>query len=323
MPWRKSHRISSNQGLFAGNLFRSTSTQSNLSPGRIRGQSDLVDNTDKTSCKSPVTLTLTRSSSKTSTMGGFLSSCIRGRKNSGGDARQLTTQMSKLSQQLKTEVRSPTSFVRNGVVECRLMSKSADRLAELPKCDQAFSTNFDTTECASWKQVSSMSPSSLNVEPPVLTGSDKLKSEAKNQVGVPSVRCELVAELLDTDDDPFLSDENLSDQHLLILDCRPFVSYNSNHIRRALNVSCADCITRKRLLTGRASVGDLVSGPDDAKERYKRAIANARLEVGSVQFVVYDDDTEDFESLPATHSLRLVVSCLQKAQVDVYFMYGE
>jgi len=57
----------------------------------------------------------------------------------------------------------------------------------------------------------------------------------------PSVRCELVAGLMN---------ECSVVDHLLVIDCRSFVAYNSNHVRGALNISCADCISRKRLLTG-------------------------------------------------------------------------
>jgi len=80
---------------------------------------------------------------------------------------------------------------------------------------------------------------------------------------ISSVRAELVAGLV--------TECSVVDQ-LLLIDCRSFVAYNSNHVRGALNISCSDCISRKRLLTGRVTIGDLVSGSDgDAKLRYQRA----------------------------------------------------
>lgn len=154
--------------------------------------------------------------------------------------------------------------------------------------------------------------------------------DLSNAVEIPSVGCRLLAEMLNTESDVSMVQPGSdcppptpeSPLQLLILDCRPFVSYNANHIRGALNVSCADCITRKRMLTGKASLGDLVSGSDDAKETYRVAMSIAQSVPGSVQFVVYDDDTRDFNTLPPVHSLRLVVSCLLKGSVDVYFLQG-
>ena len=86
--------------------------------------------------------------------------------------------------------------------------------------------------------------------------------DGPSRTSIPSVRCELVAGLLN---ECFVVDQ------ILVIDCRSFVAYNSNHVRGALNISCADCISRKRLLTGRVTIGDLVSGAEDAKERYQRA----------------------------------------------------
>jgi Rhodanese-like domain len=210
------------------------------------------------------------------------------------------------------------------------MSKSSDRLTELPVFEPSAacpnktgSLKFDCVPNASWKPSSSSTAADYSlIPPPRLSNGVESVGNSKDG-GVTSVCCQLVAGFLNIEC-ATLSPHDLSDQlQLLILDCRPFVSYNSNHIRGALNVSCSDCITRKRLLTGRASLGDLVSGTDDAKEQYRRAILSAQTTAGSVQVVVYDDDTEDFDALPAGHSLRLVVSCLRKAFIDVYYIHGE
>jgi len=132
---------------------------------------------------------------------------------------------------------------------------------------------------------------------------------------ITSVRCELVAGLVD--------ECSVVDQ-LMVIDCRSFVSYNSNHVRGALNISCADCISRKRLLTGRVTIGDLVSGSDDAKSRYQRAAEVVRSgNKNAVQVIVYDEDTVNYDDLPASSPLRLVVSCLLKTGFDVYYMFGE
>ena len=137
--------------------------------------------------------------------------------------------------------------------------------------------------------------------------------DAEERTCIPSVRCELVAGLL--------NECSVVDQ-FLVIDCRSFVAYNSNHVRGALNISCADCISRKRLLTGRITIGDLVSGADDAKDRYQSAVEVVKSGTKNA-VIVYDEDTVNFDELPANSPLRLVVSCLLKTGFDVYYMFGE
>lgn len=139
--------------------------------------------------------------------------------------------------------------------------------------------------------------------------------DGSSRTSIPSVRCELVAGLVN---------ECSVVDHLLVIDCRSFVAYNSNHVRGALNISCADCISRKRLLTGRITIGDLVSGSDDAKDRFHRATEAVKSgNKNAVQVIVYDEDTVNFDELTANSPLRLVVSCLIKTGFDVYYMFGE
>lgn len=102
----------------------------------------------------------------------------------------------------------------------------------------------------------------------------------------------------------------------LLLDCRTFVCYNNNHISGALNVSCADAISRKRLSCGRTTIGELVSGPADAKDRYKQAVEDGK------EFLIYDENTTDVKTLPAAHSLKVIVSCLQKDGCLVNYLLG-
>jgi len=138
--------------------------------------------------------------------------------------------------------------------------------------------------------------------------------DGSDRASIPSVRCELVAGLVN---------ECSVVDHLLVIDCRSFVAYNSNHVRGALNISCADCISRKRLLTGRITIGDLVGGSDDAKDRYQRATEVVQSgNKNAVQVIVYDEDTVNFVELAANSPLRLVVSCLIKTGFDVYYMFG-
>lgn len=103
---------------------------------------------------------------------------------------------------------------------------------------------------------------------------------------------------------------------VVLLDCRTFVCYNTNHVIGALNVSCADGISRKRLLCGRTTLGELVSGPPDAKDHYKKALDD------KWGLLVYDDNASDIKVLPVTHPLRVIVTCLQKAGHSVSYLLG-
>jgi len=103
-------------------------------------------------------------------------------------------------------------------------------------------------------------------------------------------------------------------ESLLVLDCRTFLAFNANHINGALNVSCSDRITRKRLVDGKIKVVDLVSG-QEAKEMYRRLEANAEI-------VLYDESSVEIDSLPETNSLRLVARCLLKHGKHSKFLQG-
>jgi len=76
--------------------------------------------------------------------------------------------------------------------------------------------------------------------------------------------------------------------------------------------------------SGRITIADLVSGSEDAKERYQRAAEAVQTgNKNAVQVIVYDQETVNFDELPANSPLRLVVSCLVKTGFDVYYMFGE
>jgi predicted sulfurtransferase len=68
----------------------------------------------------------------------------------------------------------------------------------------------------------------------------------------------------------------------LLLDCRSFVAFNKGHITGALNISCADRFTKRRLQNGKTSLVDLVSGKE-AKDKFR-----AR---DTCDVVIYDDNT--------------------------------
>jgi hypothetical protein len=112
-----------------------------------------------------------------------------------------------------------------------------------------------------------------------------------------------------------------------IVDCRNFVAYNVNHVTSAFNASCGDRIAQKRLLSGKATVADFVSGGpvpeaeshvprDHFKQLIQKSAADGRI------IVAYDDNATNITSLPATHPLRMVTQCLMKAGAVIKFLHG-
>jgi len=119
-------------------------------------------------------------------------------------------------------------------------------------------------------------------------------------------------------------------ERLLLLDCRSFVAFNTNHICGAFNASCGDRFTRKRLAAGRAGIADIVTGgPEhcedgqtvDIRERYRQA-AERIAAMADGYFVVYDDNAEELCSLPATHPLHLLTDMLNKAGHRTKYLRG-
>ena len=109
---------------------------------------------------------------------------------------------------------------------------------------------------------------------------------------------------------------NADPESILILDCRTFIAFNANHITGAVNIGCSDRITRKRLLSGRVTLVDLVSGVD-AKEVYRRREASGAI------LVIYDDNSTKPATLPATHPLRLLIDFLRPKRGDVTYLDGK
>jgi protein-tyrosine phosphatase/rhodanese-related sulfurtransferase len=103
-------------------------------------------------------------------------------------------------------------------------------------------------------------------------------------------------------------------ESVLIIDCRSFISFNANHVNGALNVSCSDRITKKRLADGKIRVADVVSG-QEGKEIYRRLEAEAEI-------ILYDDSTKEIDSLPETNPLRLLRKCLLKQGKHSKFLQG-
>jgi len=105
-----------------------------------------------------------------------------------------------------------------------------------------------------------------------------------------------------------------NEESCLLLDCRTFMAFNANHIKGALNVSCSDRITRKRLIDGKINVVDVISG-QEGKELYRSLESDAEI-------VVYDESSMELGALATTHPLRLLTDCLHKRGRKSRFLLG-
>ncbi|XP_029053145.1 dual specificity protein phosphatase 10-like isoform X1 [Osmia bicornis bicornis] len=99
----------------------------------------------------------------------------------------------------------------------------------------------------------------------------------------------------------------------VLLDCRPFILYNVNHVRGAINVNCSDRFNRRRLQLGKASLADLATtreGKELLRRRHYREV------------VVYDDYTDDMDRLPVQHPLFLVLVALLEDNREPALLLG-
>ncbi|XP_076226211.1 dual specificity protein phosphatase 10 isoform X2 [Nomia melanderi] len=99
----------------------------------------------------------------------------------------------------------------------------------------------------------------------------------------------------------------------VLLDCRPFILYNVNHVRGAINVNCSDRFNRRRLQLGKATLADLATtreGKELLRKRHYREV------------VVYDDCTDDVDRLPVQHPLFLVLVALLEDNREPALLLG-
>ncbi len=106
---------------------------------------------------------------------------------------------------------------------------------------------------------------------------------------------------------------NGSDGDFLLVDCRPFIAFNVNHIRGAINVNCCDRFNRKRLQQGKATLADLAT-TKEGKEALKRRTWR--------EVVVYDDCSDSLETLPVSHTLFLVMNALAEDHREPVMLLG-
>lgn len=111
-----------------------------------------------------------------------------------------------------------------------------------------------------------------------------------------------------------LEDARSGTKPFLIVDCRPFISYNMSHILGAINVNCSDRFNRRRLQQGKATLADLATtreGKEMLKKRFFREV------------LVYDDSTSDKERVTTTHPLLLVLSSLVEDNRETILLLGK
>ncbi|XP_035741488.1 dual specificity protein phosphatase 10-like isoform X2 [Vespa mandarinia] len=99
----------------------------------------------------------------------------------------------------------------------------------------------------------------------------------------------------------------------VLLDCRPFILYNVNHIRGAINVNCSDRFNRRRLQLGKATLADLATARE-GKEILRRKQYR--------EVIVYDDCTAELEYLPVQHPLFLVLAALVEDNREPALLLG-
>lgn len=106
----------------------------------------------------------------------------------------------------------------------------------------------------------------------------------------------------------------LSNQPVVVVDCRPFMSFNASHIRSAININCSDRWNRKRLQTGRVLLADLATSPEGKDTLRRRSVK---------EVIVYDDGAVDCERLPPSSTLYIVLSALLDDHKEPLLLAGE
>lgn len=103
-------------------------------------------------------------------------------------------------------------------------------------------------------------------------------------------------------------------KQFLIVDCRPFISYNMSHISGAINVNCSDRFNRRRLQQGKATLVDLATTREGKEMLKKRSYR---------EILVYDDCTADKERVTASNPLLLVLSSLVEDNREPILLLGK
>lgn len=102
-------------------------------------------------------------------------------------------------------------------------------------------------------------------------------------------------------------------QKCTVIDCRSFLSFNSAHIRGALNVHCPP-ILKRRLHRGTSTLDCLLTSPES-----KRRLAEAET------LILYEDRTQEWKELEKDNTMKIIFMLLRRERINknVYFIKGE
>ena len=100
----------------------------------------------------------------------------------------------------------------------------------------------------------------------------------------------------------------------LLIDCRPFLLFNKQHIQGAINVNCSDRFNKKRLIQKKATVSDLACN-NEAREKLKKRTVR--------EVIVYDDSSSDLTHLNNNSSLYLILQSLVEENWSPGFLTGK
>lgn len=231
----------------------------------------------------------------------------------------------------------PSSSFFSGL--CRPLSAAPPILNKLPKCLVSGTASGSFRSSSACEDVLDGAPPSQFIFPPLsccrtsavtADHSDKAEIETKNSdkehSAVDDVESITVSQLASSLSATGIDSRSEAKpcQFLVaaIVDCRSFIAYNVNHVMSAFNASCGDRTSQKRLISGKATVADFVSGGStpEPRDRFREVIRASATDGGTI--VAYDDNATCVTSLPATHPLRLVSECLRKMGAAVKFLHG-
>lgn len=109
-------------------------------------------------------------------------------------------------------------------------------------------------------------------------------------------------------------EEPKAGKNFILLDCRPFMSYNMNHISGAINVNCSDRFNRRRLQQGKASLADLATTREGKEVLKKRSFR---------EVIIYDDSTSEKDRITLGHPLLLVLVSLVEDHKEPSLLLGK
>lgn len=101
-------------------------------------------------------------------------------------------------------------------------------------------------------------------------------------------------------------------QKCTVIDCRSFLSFNSAHIRGALNIHCPP-IVKRRLHRGTSTLDCLLTSPES-----KRRLAESET------LILYEDRTQDWKELEKDNTMRIIFMLLRRERItkNLYFIKG-